>query len=442
MPKISPPAPPYLGPAKFHGGAQGNRGFKRIVIHCTVSPCVAGGARATASYFKRSVTRPSSAHYVVDPGEVVQVVGDHTVAYHAPPNGDTIGVELCDPQAGSPARWGDTSHHAMLLKAARLVAQLGLAYGIPLRKLGPLQLRVGLRGVCGHVDVSNAWKQTTHTDPGVGFPWDEFMAMVAQAARALQTAVPPPVVKPTHPVPSGDPTGGTSVHLVTANIRNLPNLTRSQERHDLGLVKALGSVVLWQEIAEANDVADLRATLPSWTHVHTDTECPISVWTSKWDVVEKGQALLHGGMKGVSPHRVATWAVLQRKGHNVAPFAVVNTHFVSGAFTHPGQVAEEWRVHAWTKAQDGLADVVAMLNGKGYTVVGGGDFNRTGSFPGFSSSHRWLVNGGFDHLYASEVPTGLQVRVGATGSLGKPHLFTDHAARWALLHLTAPTPHQ
>jgi hypothetical protein len=33
MKKISPPAPPYVGPAKFHGGAQNLTPLKRIVIH-------------------------------------------------------------------------------------------------------------------------------------------------------------------------------------------------------------------------------------------------------------------------------------------------------------------------------------------------------------------------------------------------------------------------
>lgn len=83
-----PPSPPYVGPAKFQGDAT-NKPINRIVIHSTVSPTVPGGARAVASYFRTGVTRPSSAHYVVDPSEVVQVVYDSVVAYHAPPRMST-----------------------------------------------------------------------------------------------------------------------------------------------------------------------------------------------------------------------------------------------------------------------------------------------------------------------------------------------------------------
>ena len=433
--KVPPPAPPYLGPAKFHGGPQALHPLKRIVMHCTVSPCAPGGARANANYFVHTVTTPSSAHYVVDPGETVQVVYDHQIAYHAPPNTDTLGVELCDPQTGSPARWGDTNHHAMLLRAAKLVAQLALAYDVPIRKVGSLQLRLGLRGICGHVDVTNAWHQTTHTDPGDGFPWDAFMAMVNQAAKDLQVTPPPPI-KPVPPDPHK--AGGTGVRLVTSNIKNLPDLSREHVRHDMALVRKLGGVILWQEIAEADDVADLRATVPGYTHLHTDTECPISVWTKGWKVLDYGKVTLHPGKEHVSPHRVATWVRLQRNGSTVPPFVVVNTHWVSGAYSNPGQEAEAWRLAMWAQAHAGMCTLVQGFLAKGITVLGGGDFNRTGAFPGFAPGHRWLINGGYDHLWACEAKGGVQVEAAATGTLGTDKLFTDHAARWAHVHLVAP----
>lgn len=182
---IRPPAPPYVGPAKFHGGSD-NKPITRVVIHCTVSPCVEGGADATARYFRESVTRPSSAHYVVDPGATRQVVYDSVEAYHAPPNRGSIGVELCDPQTGPETRWADDAHEAMLRRAARLVARLCLANGVPITKLGPADLLAGKHGICGHVDVSNAWHQTTHTDPGAGFPWPHFMQLVNDAAAKIK----------------------------------------------------------------------------------------------------------------------------------------------------------------------------------------------------------------------------------------------------------------
>jgi N-acetyl-anhydromuramyl-L-alanine amidase AmpD len=162
--------------ARQHGG-RGNVPPTRIVIHATVSPTVKGGARAVARYFA-ATSRNASAHYVVDPGEIVQCATDDTICYHAPPNRHSLGVELCDPQTGSGKRWGDADHEAMLERAAGLVRDLAARYGIPVRRLSPTDLRAGRKGICGHVDVTNAWHRTSHTDPGPDFPWDHFLNLV------------------------------------------------------------------------------------------------------------------------------------------------------------------------------------------------------------------------------------------------------------------------
>lgn len=181
---IAPPAPPYLGPAA-HTSSGSNKPIDRIVIHCTVSGCVYGGARDIARYF-RSQSAGGSAHYTVDPGEAIQSVYDGVIAWHAPPNGHSLGVELCDPMTGPDSRWQDKNHEAMLQEAAVLVAQLCLAYGVPIVRLSVADLKAGKRGICGHVDVSGAFKQSSHWDPGPAFPWKHFMDLVRKAAANLQ----------------------------------------------------------------------------------------------------------------------------------------------------------------------------------------------------------------------------------------------------------------
>lgn len=181
-----PPSPPYVGPPAKHSGTGNKRaGFfpiDRIVLHGTVSPAVKGGARAIGAYF-RSPNAGGSAHYVIDPGEVVQTAYDDVVAWHAPPNRHTIGVEFCDPVTMNLARWDDPPHKAELRLGARLVAELCLAYNVPAVMLGPAQLRAGRRGICEHDDVSDAFGQSTHWDLGA-FPRRRFAAMVrAEMAR-------------------------------------------------------------------------------------------------------------------------------------------------------------------------------------------------------------------------------------------------------------------
>lgn len=149
----------------------------RIVIHGTVSPCTRGGARSVARYFQ-SDSAGGSAHYVVDPGEVVRCYDERTICWHAPPNTNTIGVELCDPQKGPTSRWRDDDHEAMLQRAAALVRQIAARWSVPLTRLTVAEVKAGKRGICGHVDVSKAFGQTDHSDPGSGFPWAHFMELV------------------------------------------------------------------------------------------------------------------------------------------------------------------------------------------------------------------------------------------------------------------------
>lgn len=165
MTTFKAPTPPFVGPAA-HTSAGSNMPVKRIVLHSTVSPCVPGGARAIAAYF-RSPGSGGSAHYVVDPKEIVQVVGDHTIAWHAPPNAGSIGIEQCDyPDAKSAARWSDDNHRAMTDLVVGLVADLCLAYGVPPWFRGAIALRLGMRGVTTHAEVSKAFGQSSHWDVG------------------------------------------------------------------------------------------------------------------------------------------------------------------------------------------------------------------------------------------------------------------------------------
>jgi N-acetyl-anhydromuramyl-L-alanine amidase AmpD len=161
--------------AAHHGAEQSH--VDRVVIHGTVSPCKAGGALAVARFFARPATQ-ASAHYVVDPADVVRCLPETIVGWHAPPNAHSIGVELCDPQKGDDDRWHDDAHTAMLELAATLVRQIAARWKVPLLRIDALDLRHGQRGICGHVDVSQAWHESDHTDPGKGFPWAHFMDLV------------------------------------------------------------------------------------------------------------------------------------------------------------------------------------------------------------------------------------------------------------------------
>jgi N-acetylmuramoyl-L-alanine amidase CwlA len=184
--RFAPPDPPYVGPAARTSGG-GNKPIRRIVMHSTVSPCEPGMARKIAAYFRSSAAR-GSAHYVVDPKEVVQVVYDSVIAWHAPPNSHSIGVELCDnPVANTPSRWDDRNHREMMELAADLVADLCLAYGIPPWFVGRVGLRLGRRGVTTHAEVSKAFGQSSHWDVGAWYRV-RFMRLVRSKVKAKRAA--------------------------------------------------------------------------------------------------------------------------------------------------------------------------------------------------------------------------------------------------------------
>lgn len=184
MTTYPPPTPPFI-PAKHQGGKQTPR---LVVMHSTVSPCREGIAKATAEYFARGAV-VSSAHYSVDPGAVWQSVGDHTVAYHCGFNQDSIGVEMCEyPSRVNLARWLDPAHRRMRRRAARLVAELCLAYDIRPVYVGATKLRAGEKGITTHAAMSAAYKRSTHWDPGA-WPRRRFIRQVRRQIAAIKQSI-------------------------------------------------------------------------------------------------------------------------------------------------------------------------------------------------------------------------------------------------------------
>lgn len=189
-------------PARYKGGPQP---IKALVIHGTVSSDNAGTARAIAKWWAGSTSPKTSCHYVVDPKEVIQSVGDHTVAFHCGSNYGCIGIELCDEQAGSPDRWKDADSQAIIKRAARLAAELCLAYNIaPIRPTISALKTKGKHGIYGHNDSRLAFGNTSHTDPR-DFPWTQFLTLVKSEIAKIKAAAaglvkPPATAKKTHRV--------------------------------------------------------------------------------------------------------------------------------------------------------------------------------------------------------------------------------------------------
>lgn len=180
--KFKPPSPPFIE-ARHYGGSQTP---KAIVMHGTVSSDNKGTARNIAQWWHGPTSPITSAHYVVDPAEVIQCVGDHRVAYHCGYNTGSVSIELCDEEVGPKSRWQDADSKAIIQRAARLTAELCLAYNIKAFRPSVAELKAkGPHGIYGHNDSRLAFGFTTHTDP-IGFPWAEFLRQVRLEIRNIK----------------------------------------------------------------------------------------------------------------------------------------------------------------------------------------------------------------------------------------------------------------
>jgi N-acetyl-anhydromuramyl-L-alanine amidase AmpD len=195
LPRIAASSAPLVvkfRPASHKNYSQSARPAPRlIVLHCTDGCEGACKDDDVAAMFADDNLQPRrSAHYVVDSDSVTRCVPDTFAAWHCGRTGNarSIGIELCGRAAQSRAEWLDALSLPMLCRCARLLAVLTERHKIPVRFVSSAGLIAGDSGITTHACVSAAWGESTHTDPGPGFPLSELLAAVERAV-----AVPPSV---------------------------------------------------------------------------------------------------------------------------------------------------------------------------------------------------------------------------------------------------------
>lgn len=134
----------------------------------------------------------SSYHAVTDGnGGYVMVQGADHGPYAAPPLNKTA-WHVCMPgmAAQTPEQWLDPLSRNHIRGVAKFIFDHPLRGIVLVEKLDSHDLLAGDTGYCGHFDVSNAWGQTDHTDPGGNFPWP---LLAADLAALLPQPAPPPM---------------------------------------------------------------------------------------------------------------------------------------------------------------------------------------------------------------------------------------------------------
>ena len=157
-----------------------------VVLHSTENPIRPGTARSVAQWFAGSSAPQASAHYVVGPDEVLSCVPEAAVAWAAPgANHHGIQIEMVG-RAHKTDWLADGKHDdagaPVMRRAATLVRGICDRWDIPVRRLNVKDLLAGKRGITTHAAVTEAFKKSTHIDPGCAgdqrWPWDEFLRLV------------------------------------------------------------------------------------------------------------------------------------------------------------------------------------------------------------------------------------------------------------------------
>lgn len=150
------------------------RSIDLVVLHTVEGdPDRPGGDDTAAENVARYCqTRPEkvSAHWFVDDDSIVRGVRDQDVAYAAPgANHNGIQIEMCGYARWTRDQWlGE--HMGTLCNTARLIAHYYRRANVPIIYVDEHGLGRGHRGVTTHHDVTQAFRRSTHTDPGPGFP--------------------------------------------------------------------------------------------------------------------------------------------------------------------------------------------------------------------------------------------------------------------------------
>jgi hypothetical protein len=176
------------------------RSIDVVVLHTMEYPERPTGAEWCANYFAGQNAPQASAHYMVDNDTVVQGVRDEDVAWAAPGcNHNGLQIEHAGFAAQKAPEWEDAYSRAMLRLSARLTAKLCKRHAIPVRYVDSADLRVGRRGITTHAAVSEAFKKSSHWDPGPSFPMADYIAAV-KAVTLPVPVVEVEIVKPWIPL--------------------------------------------------------------------------------------------------------------------------------------------------------------------------------------------------------------------------------------------------
>lgn len=166
------PQMPYVE-ARFQFGKQKP---KRIVLRGSFTTSEKGAALGLAQAWHSAPEPWKSGHYTVDEEQRFRCIPDRVIAGTKEcADKGMIRVAICAEPVNSHRFWDETLHGRVLKRTAKLVAELTLAYNIPVRYISP--------------DDRGLWSgRGIVVDTPSGWPSETFLSEV-NAQRALKTHI-------------------------------------------------------------------------------------------------------------------------------------------------------------------------------------------------------------------------------------------------------------
>ncbi|MFO0599525.1 MAG: hypothetical protein U0228_29740 [Myxococcaceae bacterium] len=167
---------------------------------------------------------------------------------------------------------------------------------------------------------------------------------------------------------------------VNINVKSNPEMRQSAVLHDVRRAAQSGGLIGWNEIGPERYFQAVKSLGPDWGHymprdggLHIPN--PISWKKSVWQKEDAGFVRTHHGLAKVSPNRYITWVKLKHRASG-KEIVRINTHLVSGAWSHGHRPTTAWRQHQWKVHMQKLDHLVQHFEKQGLQVIVGGDFNR------------------------------------------------------------------
>jgi N-acetyl-anhydromuramyl-L-alanine amidase AmpD len=154
-----------------------------VVIHATFNTA----SDENEAHYAEHRSDQVSAHFYNDGDSVIQALDTDLIAYGCYPIGNSRSVQFelvgldWDHDPPGPGAVSD----ATMREVAPIVARVCRQYGIPMRKVGPAELRAGVAGICGHADVTLAWGRATTWIPA-GVPVGEVPVLPGGSAAIIE----------------------------------------------------------------------------------------------------------------------------------------------------------------------------------------------------------------------------------------------------------------